>query len=514
MKKILCIVLLSSLAAGSLFAGETVPVWFDGYETSATALDVNFEYAARQGGFAVPYLANTRGGGAIAGDYHYQIIGPEDAGTILLLAGDGLAGEPWPDPTVGKALVSPDCNFNAAVGEKMTISFDMDVFVNDGDQGNNYVIGGIVLGASDPLTHTESAAVGFGIRFVEDTFSGLGPFIQLFDGNELVGNLIDNPAGNGLMHIVIDIEDPTDDNPWDGVGETKISLTINETFVVDWTKADGGYTNNYITLEGSADFNGFGLATHHIDNLTVYPVSYCSYCSLWDLNGDCTVDYRDFAVISESWLVPRGFLNESFEEPVLADGEYIQYGPGEDTMVGWTNNLLTADEYVRIVNPAESEVIQPAEGDNYILFSSWLTPGEDNIAQFEGGHENLGNSFHDIRIVPDTTYTVNVKVANPNLFEGAYNIQLVALDDFGEVLEINPLSVSSGNVGAGANWSTASVSWSSSENPEYVGDRLLFSMVGYDIIADDVVFIISGDYNRDGIIGIDDIAVLADRWLD
>jgi hypothetical protein len=239
-----------------------------------------------------------------------------------------------------------------------------------------------------------------------------------------------------------------------------------------------------------------------------------SYCSLWDLNGDCTVDYRDFAVISESWLVPRGFLNESFEEPVLADGEYIQYGPGEDTMVGWTNNLLTADEYVRIVNPAESEVIQPAEGDNYILFSSWLTPGEDNIAQFEGGHENLGNSFHDIRIVPDTTYTVNVKVANPNLFEGAYNIQLVALDDFGEVLEINPLSVSSGNVGAGANWSTASVSWSSSENPEYVGDRLLFSMVGYDIIADDVVFIISGDYNRDGIIGIDDIAVLADRWLD
>jgi hypothetical protein len=111
---------------------------------------------------------------------------------------------------------------------------------------------------------------GFGVRLIEDSFSGLGNFIQLYDGATLVGNTIPHPAGAGWANLDLRIDDPGDGNPWDGIGSTVIDVWVNGVSVASYTKVGGGYTDNYLTLEGSANFNGLGLATHQFENLTVF----------------------------------------------------------------------------------------------------------------------------------------------------------------------------------------------------------------------------------------------------
>ena len=54
--------------------------------------------------------------------------------------------------------------------------------------------------------------------FVEDSFSGNGNFIQVWNGDALLGNLIPNPAGAGGGNVEFFVNDPSDGNPWDGVG--------------------------------------------------------------------------------------------------------------------------------------------------------------------------------------------------------------------------------------------------------------------------------------------------------
>ena len=95
------------------------------------------------------------------------------------------------------------------------------------------------------------------------------------DGDEpnpfVVQNLLPNPAGSGPMSVRIDVNDLADGNPWDGVGSTTIDVYVNNVQVgASYTKGGGGFTNNFITMEGSANTFNFALATHLFDNLTVY----------------------------------------------------------------------------------------------------------------------------------------------------------------------------------------------------------------------------------------------------
>ncbi len=234
------------------------------------------------------------------------------------------------------------------------------------------------------------------------------------------------------------------------------------------------------------------------------------YCNLFDIDGDCDLDTDDLAVMAGDWTVLRGFLNESFEDDVVTDGSSISITSG-GVLTGWNNNL--GSEPIFVVNPSDGEDLQPADGENFVLFSSFVDPTSENIAQFEGGHPNLGNSFHDIMIEENTSYTVLVKVANPGGFEGSYSLQLVAMDDFGAELIINTLEVVTGTVAAGSNdWRTVAVSWSSESDPSLVGDRLVFSLSGYDAAFDDVVFVIGSDITADGEVNLEDFALLAQNW--
>lgn len=259
-----------ALAVSLAFPGASpsraqyTPAWSDGFDTSANTLDINFEYNLRQGGAPVPYVANVLNQ---ASDYHQQLIGPTAPSDRLLLAGDG--GSPAPLNT----LVSPNYNFagpfaGGILGKRVTLSMDVGAVVLGAP--TSFVQAGISIGGNSALLAADDSAAHFGVRFIEDKFAGNLNFIQLFDGNQIVGNLLPNPADAGWLDLDLQINDPADGNPWDGVGSTRIEVYVNNSLVGSYTKGGGGYTGNYLTLEGSPNLNGFGLATHHFDSLTVW----------------------------------------------------------------------------------------------------------------------------------------------------------------------------------------------------------------------------------------------------
>lgn len=271
-----CLSALSALATMLVMAqpatAQYTPVFYDGFAVSADTQNINLEVGVpRQGGPLAPvsYVTNTPNA---ANDYHHQLfsIGTSPS-QPLQLAGDLNVTGP-----VGLALMlaSPNYNFKGAVGGGILgkrISVDMDVaVVSSPVQGQSYVQGSINVGSDTPLVESGTAATHFAVRFIEDQFSGNGNFIQLFDGSTVVGNLIANPAGAGQMNVQLDVNDLVDGNPWDGVGSTTIDVYVNASLVGSYTKGAGGYANNYMTLEGGRNFFGNGLATHLVDNLTVF----------------------------------------------------------------------------------------------------------------------------------------------------------------------------------------------------------------------------------------------------
>lgn len=249
-------VLTAALTAGTARAQYT-PYWFDGFDTSASSLDINFEIGSpRQGGAGIPTTWLSNGG---PGNYHDQLTSAQ-----LLLAGDSFIAN-------GVALASPNQNFSGLTGGGDAIGTKIHYVVDPGNQNvpGRYTESAITLGSASTLIASQTAGTHFSLRFVEDQFSGNGAFLQLFDGATIVGNLIANPAGYAPMFVELFMSD-TDGNPWDGIGGTKIDISINGTPTASYTKGGGGYTANYLTLEGSANFVNFGLETHFYDNLTVF----------------------------------------------------------------------------------------------------------------------------------------------------------------------------------------------------------------------------------------------------
>ncbi len=282
--RLILIPVLGTILTASSHAGLS---WSDTYNTSASSLDSRFERAApstRQTFTPtsnIPSATQTAGIGVLVPvwsptqptDYHDQIVSNGIAGH-LLLAGDGVA--PTSGGTTGITTLAPNYNFDhldtAGNALATTVAFTLDMFVNSPGAGSYahaaFSIGGLTTNGLNGRAESGTAAAGFSIRFVEDQFSGNGNFIQFFDGATLVQNLIPNPAGAGLMDVVLGISDG-DGNPWNGVGGTSISVTVNGTPVGSYTKGSGGYADNVMTMEGSANFVGLGLATHHFDNLQI-----------------------------------------------------------------------------------------------------------------------------------------------------------------------------------------------------------------------------------------------------
>ncbi len=261
-------------------AQAVTPAWFDGFDVSQaggttsgfSSLNINEEIGPpRQGGplAPTPYVTNTADP---TNDFRHQLFPPSNGTQPLQLAGDAFL------PGGAPVLASPNLDFSGPIGgevlgKRVTLSLDVATLVlSPGNPSNAFIQAGVTVGGSAPLSAAD--AVGspqFGILFIEDTFSGGGAFMQFFNGAGLTQNLIPNPAGFGPMDLQIDIDDPLDGNPWNGVGSTVFSVSIGGTPVGSpQVFGGGGLTSNFITLLGGRDFLSNATVTHTFDNLTVW----------------------------------------------------------------------------------------------------------------------------------------------------------------------------------------------------------------------------------------------------
>ena len=220
--------------------------------------DINFEIAERQSGALAP-ISYTDNHTAAGNDWGSQIMSDGTFGTLQLGGAAHVGGT-----DIHTAMVSPDYNFNKAY----EVSVDFLVANNSG----GYHYSAISFGSA--LTRDDAAGT-FGIRMVQDNLAGgFGSFFQIYDGTDLVGNLLSEfDAGdwNSLQIFFTSVDgdwNPDGGDPWDG-GNISVGILANDDVV--WASGISGYSQNYITLEGSWDFAAFGLASHDFNNLTVVP---------------------------------------------------------------------------------------------------------------------------------------------------------------------------------------------------------------------------------------------------
>ena len=171
----------------------------------------------------------------------------------------------------------------------------------------------------------------FGLRFIEEwTAAARNSFVQAYDGLDPVSYRIFHSGGTGILNVQLDADDLEDGNPWDGVGSTTISLSVNGELlnfgsqaepIYSYTKLDGGFTDNFITMWGWANHYYLNqsdetnvLTTHTFDNLTVYAYAEPNVLP-GDYNANGFVDAADYT----TW---RDNLNASIalpgENPIAA----------------------------------------------------------------------------------------------------------------------------------------------------------------------------------------------------
>ena len=208
--------------------------------------DLNFNLAGRQGGSLIgggniTYSRNPGGNQQVGNP-----TGGIDNGNYLLSAFGGRT-----------AL---DHNFDGAESAGgLSISFDLSP--NSTANGDTSVWECISLGlsAADKTIFINEAPAHFGILF-----RGNGE-IQAFDGSSVVSTTerwtAETNVTNGLHRIELLLTDPTDQNPFDGTGQTDIAVYADGALVYNFSKGGGGYADNFMNM-GNAHIGG-------ADNLTI-----------------------------------------------------------------------------------------------------------------------------------------------------------------------------------------------------------------------------------------------------
>jgi hypothetical protein len=315
-EKILC------FGAGVLFVfaalSATVPATFaeillfqDNFTSSVTTTDMNLGVTdpTRQTGpiNGVTYtdLVYNSSDGSLgrlsSGDVFsgYVYLGHPDlpAGTLAMTG--TYAAEPFPQARLEQ-------NFNGALANGgMKISFDLRI---DGPYW-----GGILIGA-DPgyiWGFTDQGLSSFGMQlgwYTDDTLSRYYGFDVRSGDNSGFLNLGVDLRNGALHHFDYVCSDPTDGNPFDGVGQTTIDCYLDgsATPFYSYTKTGGGYANNYIsvvtltndptddesapaphyTAWQNANWYGRGQSYYsYWDNLTVSQIPEPSTWVLWALPG-------------------------------------------------------------------------------------------------------------------------------------------------------------------------------------------------------------------------------------
>jgi hypothetical protein len=249
------------------------------YPSSGYTTDINaqIDYAGRQSGTLVAasgpitYTQANQGGATVIG-----YSGAQNGSAQVIQSANG-------------ANVTPNMNFNNGKSAGGLI-ISVDVANWDFTGGYNPTLATISLGLNAAPTNSDPAVItdwdvphfsyeygygpsywGWGVSVFGAWDSGDAP--TSFGGD--LGASGVSVLGTGLYHVELVCTDTSghDDNPFDGMGNTHIAIYINPTvgdtsrgiLVTEFTKGDGGYANNYITLGGYH----YGAAAQEWDNLTV-----------------------------------------------------------------------------------------------------------------------------------------------------------------------------------------------------------------------------------------------------
>jgi hypothetical protein len=222
--------------------------------------NVNQNLAVREAGSSLGQVTYTTNGGNVQIGNTTTLNATAGDGNNLLCAFDGK--------------ISPDEDFNNAMsagGLDFAFSVDPDTNTSPAD---TTVWSAFVLGTSVANRFT---GINLGVSHFGILFRANGQY-QAFDGSTAVEQGTYGPANIGNssgifypMNIVV--TDPTDGNPFDGVGETQISVysSISPTPAVPlftYTTAAGGYTDDYVNLT-STHIGGFG--SFSVSNIAAVP---------------------------------------------------------------------------------------------------------------------------------------------------------------------------------------------------------------------------------------------------
>ena len=246
----------ATIASLSASAAHAAVLFYDGYSVSAQSNNVDFENNLRQTGTvgALAYAQSPAFGSGF--DWQSQVgNGGVPGGLLIVSGGPG-----------GNTRVSPNHNFNSmTVGDtSMQISFDYT------SATAGYSTSGFTLGSST-LAGVGSAG-SFGITIIRDALFGAGNAFLFNDGATNVGIFANTPFDLGAgVNMTLNITDVLDNDPWNGVGSTNISVSVNGTLLGSYSKGSGGYTNNFMTISGLQNDNGGGdvVGVNRWDNLTV-----------------------------------------------------------------------------------------------------------------------------------------------------------------------------------------------------------------------------------------------------
>jgi hypothetical protein len=212
---------------------------------TSNTYDTNFNLAARQGGsigaispISWNSINNTQVGNSTGGI---------DGGNYLLTAGF----------TGSSAL---NYNFNGAASQGgLSVSFDMAPSINNTGDMTHWGAFNFGAAEADKNVFVNGSATHFGILF---RANGL---LQAFDGSTNITPSEPSwgsaDATNALHRFEIQLTDPTDQNPFDGVGQTNIDVYADGILRYSHVKGGGGYANNFMNWE-AANISG-------IDNLVI-----------------------------------------------------------------------------------------------------------------------------------------------------------------------------------------------------------------------------------------------------
>lgn len=269
--------LFASLAL-SAHAQTTTVLFADDFTTTGQSDDVNSEYTAGRQSGTLGNLQYRQGNGGLFSTITGTVANEASNGFLTQIGNASGVGKLW---TVGGSFsigsVSPEYNFavNPGAGGYLSISFTLDPII--GSAGTSGEWAAITVGASDNSNFgaTGSGARGQGILSTEAHFGILfrdnGEY-QAFDGNTNVSTAPYTATPTTVTTHLIELRiSDTDGNPFDGSGDTSISVFANGSLAYSYTKTGGGYTDNFITIQGFQNAGGFGISA--VDDLQIATVS-------------------------------------------------------------------------------------------------------------------------------------------------------------------------------------------------------------------------------------------------